>query len=1000
MKKFLTLAIVAIISLMANAQALKVKKSVRMPVAQMAASIDGADIWGYYLGGANNLIGLGTESTGTFGVAIKVPGNGALNGAKIQGINLPVMTTKMTNVTVFGGTTLGSSNLFTKSVTVTNTGYQTITLDDEVTIPSSGMYVGYKFTISSTSTEAEKYPMGTAEGAAAGALYLSLDGKTFNDYSTAGYGMSGLQLYVTDLQLTDHGLTINGVHAEASAIGGKGAVQVTVGSDNKSRITSVGYTINLNGADQEGTVNLSNPIPSGLLKSGVIDLPYNAPNELGSFPATVKITHVNGQPNEITPNPISFTVNTVTRIVPRMTVVEEYTGTQCGWCPRGWVGMEAVKHNQSNKALVIAWHNYNSSDAMYQASYANIPFSGAPQCTVDRKVYPDPYYGEAEEGIMECVNTYNTSVPTVDITKLTARFADEENKQINVTSETELLANGSGYTIAYVLTADELSGTTTAWKQSNYYTQYGKSTFKSYLPEMPELIEFCAGGSYGKSSVALTFNDAMIGSSYNTSGKSQIPAFTKSQAGDVESSEYTLNMPTKVSLLNAINYEKVYVTALVIAKDGSIANAKRVRVLGATEKDPNEGPEPIPGSKVSPITEECQIMGENMSANAKYVVGTNYATYAPVVWDVETGVVTDYADYEEGAFHGVNNDGLAVGDDGDHALAFKADGTKLELYHENGEEVETEWGTAIIGEIGSSAWDVSADGKTIAGFHFDAAYNVSPCIWNENGERTTLTIPAEKLGGVMVDGGGIRWMSDDASVLAGYVIDNMGTWPAAIWTKNAEGGYDFNFIAANYWEEDYQQGKPYMVFTPKAISHNGEWLSVQVQEEFDFFDFSKPAPTLKAARLNLKSGQLEVIAMPSDLEGQSMEPAGIADDGTLLMYTAVDGLYGRSGYVAGPDAVVQRLDDNLMLCEGVPEFGGNIPCAITPDAKKIQGFGLTGEGNIFSYIFDVQKFIDGIKAPTTQGSVASGKIYNLQGQQVKNMNARGLYITDGKKLMK
>lgn len=999
MKKILLFAIVAMMSLVVNAQVWKVNKDLKLPVAKMSASVEGADIWGYYLGDESGIGGLGTQSAGTFGVAIMVPGNGVLNGAKIQGINLPVNTTKMSNVTVFGGTTLGSSNLFSKSVTITKTGYQTITLDDEVNIPNDGMYVGYKFTISSVSTQAEQFPMGVVQDEAAGSLYLSLDGKNYSDYSSAGYGVSALQLFVSGMVLPDNGATVSSVQTEACAVNGTGTAVVYLSSNGKNGVSNVDYTLTVNEVVTTGTATLSPAIPGGLNKTGMFEVSYTAPAEIGSFPASIAINSVNGQPNEFGTEPVAFTVNTVSRVVPRMTVIEEFTGTGCGYCPRGWVGMEAVKHNQSDKALVIAWHSYNSSDAMYQANYAAIPFDGAPQCTVDRKVYPDPYYGEGEEGIMECVNKYNTATPTVDITKLSARFS-EDNKTVSISSDTEFLTNTNGYTIAYVLTADELTGTTTAWKQSNYYSSYTVAQ-AGVMESMPDLAKFCKNGEYGKSSVQLVFNDAMIGSTYNSTGRTLVPAFRTGQAGDVESSEYTLNMPTKASLVNALNYDKVYVTALVIDNNGQIANAKRVRVLGAGEPDPT--PDPVPGNGIiSPRTEVCQLVGEGMSPNTKYVVGVNFATYAPAAWNTETGDIVNFADYEEGAFHAANNNGIFVGDNGvgdGYAIKADAQGNVTELYRFVGEEVETEWGTMSTGDAGSAAWTVSEDGKFIAGYYFDSAYKTTPCFWNENNERIDLPLPTSEEAGFYADGGEVRWMSEDGKILAGFLIDNFGTWPACIWRQNAQGGYDVDPICKDFWEEGYQQGKPYMVFNPSGISANGEWLALSVQREFDDWDFSVPAPAMQIARLNLNTKVLEVL---DDEAGYA--PTSIANDGTMLAYTGANDMMGRSGYLweAGKTSVI-ALDDILVSAGELEGVLNNTPCTITSDGKKVQGYGITSDesADFFSYIIDVTDIADGIENATVQiNKISSDKIFNLQGQQVKGMNARGLYIQGGKKILK
>lgn len=1005
MKKILLFALVAIMSVAASAQQFKMDKSMSFGPRQAAKheapayanSIEGTDLWGYYMGSnAGELNGLGTGAAGSFRVAIKVPGNGVLAGTKIRGINVPVLGA-VTNAKAWVATGLSNSTIkVSKEFTYSNANakYIVVEFDEPYEIPASGLYAGYTFTSNAA------YPIAITGGEdIPGGLFLSTTATgALQDYSDQGFGVSGVQIFVEGMVLPENGVSVADVSCEAVATGTEGTALVKLSSDGSNGAATVGYTLNVNGVETTGTATPN--IPAGMGKSGIIEVPFTAPNEIGAFNATIAINTVNGAANELSTEPVSFTINTVSRVVPRMTVIEEFTGTGCGYCPRGWVGMENVKAKQSDKALVIAWHNYNSSDAMYQANYASLNFSGAPQCTVDRKTYPDPYYGEGEEGIMECVNNYNTTVPTVDI-KVKANFVDETNKQVQVTANTEFLTNTTGYTIAFVLTADSLTGTTTAWKQSNYYYSYSAAQ-AGILDDMPELKYFCSGGKWGKSSVQIVFNDAMIGSTYTSAGKSQVPAFTTGQAGDIETSEYTMTMPTKSALVNALKYDQIYVTALVIDKNGQIANAARVRVLGAGEvddDDDNDDPIDIDGIKVSIMDDETQLMGEAMSPNAKYVVGANFATYAPSAWDVENDEFIDFPDFEEGSFHAANSNGLLVGDDGQgEGFAIKAefDGGVTHLYRFEGEEVETEWGTISTGDAGSSAYAVSEDGKIIAGFYFDSAYKTTACIWNENNERIDLPVPSYEEAGFEINGAQARYMTPDGKVILGFVVDNFSTWPACIWRQNATGGYDVDLICKDFWEEDYQQGKPYMVFNPTAISANGEWVALQIQKEYDSWNWDVPQPTLQIARLNLNTKALEVLAE----EEIAYTPSGIANDGTMLAYTGGQDMMGRAGYIwAAGKTEVKSIDDALVAVPELADLASNTPCTITADGKYIQGFGICGQ-EIFSYVIDYDQTTGISDVKVNKLNIPADRIYNINGQQVQNMNRRGLYIVNGKKILK
>lgn len=1008
MKKFFTLVLASVLCVAAFAQKFELKKNLGMnfvasSATATAAAAEDEALWGYYTGDASGFGGLGTGKAGTFRVAIFVPGVNELAGAKITAVNVPILSSKSSSVSVWGGTTVGSKTAFNKTAaSVTAGAYNKVVLDEPVEIPATGLYVGYTFSISQVVTTADQYPIAVVQDGETveGSIYLATSGTgSLTDYHTGGYGYSALQIFVEGMQLPLNALSIISFDEIAVASGAESKLNLLVCSNSKNAVNSFDYILNIDGEMVEAHKTLDTPIPAGLKQYATVSVDLTAPEVAGAYASTFSITHVNGAINEVEDATFAFDLSVLTRIVPRISVVEEFTGTGCGYCPRGYVGMEAVKEQLSDKAIVIAWHNYNSSDAMYQSSYANLGFDGAPQCAVDRKVKPDPYYGMDEEGILECVGGYNTASATVAITA-EARFS-EDNKSVVVKSNTEFLTDVSGYTIAFALTADSLTGTTSGWKQTNYYYQYTAGQ-AGIISTMPDLAKFCSGGVWGKSSVALVFNDALIGHTY-ASGKSKIPAFTEEEqvAGNIATSEYTINMPTKTTLVNALRYDKVYANIIVVDKNGQIANAARVRVLGAHEGIvDDDDKDSIYSQMISPIDEENQIMGETASPNMKFVAGTNYATFGAALWNVETGEVKDYQGPDEGAsFHAVNNDGFVVGDDGNYAFAVRPDGSILDLFYEVGETVETDWGTTTTGDQGSSAWGISEDGKVIAGYYFDASWSTTACLWNENGERTDLPQFTEEDLGFEVSGSQVRWMTPDAKVLLGFVMDNYSSWPAVVWRMNESGEYVKDAICKNFYEEDYNQGKPYMLFHPIALSENGKWVSLVLQNEFDW-NSGAGAPAETVGRLNLETMSLDVLSLPAEMEGTPMESSGIANDGTVLLFNRADGMVGRSGYMWTAEKQLLNLDEMLSKIEDFPAIMSNTPCCISCDGNKIEGFCISTDGDIFSYVVTLSEEGGTDLFAVESVTLKPAGVYNLQGVRVNDTKTKGIYVVDGKKIMK
>ena len=259
--------------------------------------------------------------------------------------------------------------------------------------------------------------------------------------------------------------------------------------------------------------------------------------------------------------------------IQRMVVVEEFTGTGCGWCPRGLAGMDWLKATYEDKCIGIALHQYNSSDPTYITKYASLPFQGAPQCMINRMILADPYYGRegTDNFISQAVDYYATFETHAYVESISAAYQDENMKKVDITASVNFDADGD-YSVAFVLTGDSLTGESSAWKQSNYYT--------SNAPSGDPLIDqFCNGGEYGQSQFYWKFNDVALAASYNANGENLADALQPAQAGVSQSVSYTLGLPTKTQMLKAMRKDLISAIVLIIDNEnGYIVNAARVQV--------------------------------------------------------------------------------------------------------------------------------------------------------------------------------------------------------------------------------------------------------------------------------------------------------------------------------------------------------------------------------------------------------------------------------------
>lgn len=485
------------------------------------------------------------------------------NGVFVQ--NLKIADGQITEATSL----VSSDESVTSAAGAKNTGeWHEVMFDQKVELNSSfeGLFVGYNY-----KQKSNNYPIGVSSKVE-GPFYIYANipaskggnGEDWYQINSGGYGLS-IQLIV------EGDFAPNAVRpldfGEFTVVKGK-SKNVAVSLWNiGSKLTSIDYTIALDGkAGAEQHLDFGKDF--GLGGTHNVEIPFAAASELGASTVTLTITKVNGEENACVKNSATGTLYTVEREFVKRSVAEQFTGTGCGNCPSGHVAMHNMHNLYGDQFIGIALHQFNQSDPMYNASY-DLGFTGAPQCMVNRSSgVLAPY-----EQMPEVLKASLDEIALTDVT-VTGTFAEEDTK-VNATASVESLVAGD-YNIAFMLTADGLTGTTKSWKQSNYFCK-GGGRYNSQA-SMPDDLKFLwnKGSEYYE-----TYNDVLIASSYvSSNNKATLPTLV---ANGTVSSEYTLKMPTKKTLKEAIKHDQVYVVALLLdKKTGAIVNAGRARVTGST----------------------------------------------------------------------------------------------------------------------------------------------------------------------------------------------------------------------------------------------------------------------------------------------------------------------------------------------------------------------------------------------------------------------------------
>jgi hypothetical protein len=178
---------------------------------------------------------------------------------------------------------------------------------------------------------------------------------------------------------------------------------------------------------------------------------------------TVTILQVNAtSDSDPSNNSDNALINTVSQMADKNVVIEEGTGTWCGWCPRGAVAMEYMTTNYPDDFIGIAVHN---GDPMTVTEYdAGANLSGYPGCNVDRAML--------DQGVSQAafVNYYNARVGLAVPAAITATSSGAgSSATIDVTATFYTPFAAANYRLGVIIVEDDVTGTSSGYNQNNYY---------------------------------------------------------------------------------------------------------------------------------------------------------------------------------------------------------------------------------------------------------------------------------------------------------------------------------------------------------------------------------------------------------------------------------------------------------------------------------------------------------------------------------------------------
>jgi len=233
----------------------------------------------------------------------------------------------------------------------------------------------------------------------------------------------------------------------------------TVQNNGSSAITS--YTLSYKvGSGSVVSMPISGSIPA--LGSGTFSAttPYTI-GATGSAAVKAWVT-LSGDANHANDSGATTIVG-VTSFPSKKLVVEEATGSWCGWCVRGAVYMDSMWKVHPSDISLVAVHN---ADPMTVTAYDNIikipGFSGYPSIVIDRREIADP---------SNIFDVYTAEKSYFGFADVTMGKATTSGTNVSVPVVVKPATNLSGdYRLCLVITEDRVNNASGGtWDQHNYY---------------------------------------------------------------------------------------------------------------------------------------------------------------------------------------------------------------------------------------------------------------------------------------------------------------------------------------------------------------------------------------------------------------------------------------------------------------------------------------------------------------------------------------------------
>ncbi|MGI6223823.1 MAG: Omp28-related outer membrane protein [Prevotella sp.] len=461
-------------------------------------------------------------------------------GNRITKVNIG-LNKAATNVTLYiNYAPKNKRHVYTQKVGELQKGWNTVELTTPYELSdTSNVAIGYRATFS------EAYGVGYSLEPFSDGDYIYNNSQT---QWTSTYGSICIQAVVEGDNMPQNEMLIGSLSNQTAPFDSTTVtMQTTVRNVGGNAVES--YTLEYTYDDKVENLEFNHALDINASDTVRLTVPST---EVGTHNLRLVVKEVNGQPDFYTANDTaSCTLKVLNPNFRRRVVCEEGTGTWCGFCPRGMVGMELMKEKYPEYFIAISVHGGDELEIPDSLSYTYKPllerFGGFPTCFVDRRRTGDPYNDILQFYNMESLDECHT--------RLNATGTWNADGTIHVTSTlvTDEDMQDMTYNMAYAVVEDSVTG----YAQANYYAGGGNGYMYGWEEKSDPTTDFA-------------YNDLARGIFPQYDGEPL--ELNSTIANETNTFSYDVPLPPTV-----VNKSKVHVVCLLINRStGFIDNAANV----------------------------------------------------------------------------------------------------------------------------------------------------------------------------------------------------------------------------------------------------------------------------------------------------------------------------------------------------------------------------------------------------------------------------------------